>query len=100
MKVETCSSALHAFAPFAQSIAVDPDLAQAHEPEIGSLVRSVVMQELRGETFTPQRLELTRLLRLRLNHPHAAELVLQKCFEGDELATQFVITAAAQAAVL
>lgn len=100
MMVETCSSALHAFSPFKQSIAVDPDLAQAHEQEIGSLVRAVVMEHLRGEDFTPQRLELIRLLRLRLNHPHTAELLLTKIFEGDELATRFVISAAAQAAVL
>ena len=98
--VETCSSALHAFSPFKQSIAVDPELAQAHEQEIGSLVRSVVMQELRGETFTPQRLELIRLLRLRFNDPNSAERLLTKVFEGHELATRFVITAAAQAAVL
>ena len=67
---------------------------------MGQLVRSVVMQELRGESFTPQRLELIRLLRLRLNHPHGAERLLEKVFEGDELATQFAITAAAQAAVI
>ena len=58
------------------------------------------MEHLRGDDFTPQRLELIRLLRLRLNHPHTAELLLAKVFEGDELATRFVITAAAQAAAV
>ena len=79
---------------------MDPELAQAQEFHVGQLVRRVIIQEMRGEKFTPQRLELNHLLRLRLNHPHSAERVLSKCFEGDELAIRFVITVAAQAAVL
>ena len=64
----------------------------------GQLVRSVSIQKLQGQEFTPQRLRLTRHLTKRLNHGHGAEGFLDKYFEGDELAIQFAVAAASESA--
>jgi len=89
---------LHAFETHTQGSAVDPELTQAQLPYAGSLVRSVIMQHLQGHEFTAQRLELTQLLRARLNHDFGVQSVLEKCFEGDEVAISFAVQAAAEAA--
>ena len=89
---------MHAFAPFTQSTSVDPELAKQQEPYAGQLVRSVLIQQLRGEEFTPARLELIRLLRMRLSNEYQVTRLLEQCFEGSDLAIRFAISATAEAA--
>jgi hypothetical protein len=89
---------LHAFCPFEQKTAIAPELIEAQEPYAGQLLRSVIIQQLRGEEFTPQRLELITLLRQRINHEFTAIRLLEKCYEGDKAAIEFTVRAVAEAA--